>query len=96
MRRAITARSGTIRSFPSAAGLIARTLQKDLRGYDIGVSVLCPMGVHTQIRQSDRNRPTALRNPRRHHGRKGQGIRPFCEAVQCLQAKADAAKEAKA
>jgi NAD(P)-dependent dehydrogenase (short-subunit alcohol dehydrogenase family) len=42
---------------------LSETLQKDLRGYDIGVSVLCPMGVHTQIRQSDRNRPTALRNP---------------------------------
>lgn len=41
---------------------LSETLQKDLRGYDIGVSVLCPMGVHTQIRQSERNRPTALRN----------------------------------
>jgi len=41
---------------------LSETLQKDLRGYDIGVSVLCPMGVHTQIRQSDRNRPAALRN----------------------------------
>jgi len=43
---------------------LSETLQKDLRGYDIGVSVLCPMGVHTQIRQSDRNRPAALRNAR--------------------------------
>ncbi len=42
---------------------LSETLQKDLRGYDIGVSVLCPMGVHTNIRQSDRNRPDALRNP---------------------------------
>ncbi len=41
---------------------LSETLQKDLRGYDIGVSVLCPMGVNTQIRQSDRNRPAALRN----------------------------------
>jgi NAD(P)-dependent dehydrogenase (short-subunit alcohol dehydrogenase family) len=41
---------------------LSETLQKDLRGYDIGVSVLCPMGVHTQIRQSERNRPIALRN----------------------------------
>jgi NAD(P)-dependent dehydrogenase (short-subunit alcohol dehydrogenase family) len=41
---------------------LSETLQKDLRGYDIGVSVLCPMGVHTQIRRSDRNRPVALRN----------------------------------
>ena len=42
---------------------LSETLQKDLRGYDIGVSVLCPMGVHTRIRQSERNRPAALRNP---------------------------------
>lgn len=41
---------------------LSETLQKDLRGYDIGVSVLCPMGVNTAIRQSDRNRPAALRN----------------------------------
>ena len=41
---------------------LSETLQKDLRGYDIGVSVLCPMGVHTRIRQSERNRPVALRN----------------------------------
>jgi NAD(P)-dependent dehydrogenase (short-subunit alcohol dehydrogenase family) len=41
---------------------LSETLQKDLRAYDIGVSVLCPMGVHTQIRRSDRNRPAALRN----------------------------------
>jgi len=41
---------------------LSETLQKDLRGYDIGVSVLCPMGVHTRIRQSERNRPAALRN----------------------------------
>jgi NAD(P)-dependent dehydrogenase (short-subunit alcohol dehydrogenase family) len=41
---------------------LSETLQKDLRGYDIGVSVLCPMGVHTQIRQSDRNHPADLRN----------------------------------
>jgi NAD(P)-dependent dehydrogenase (short-subunit alcohol dehydrogenase family) len=41
---------------------LSETLQKDLRGYDIGVSVLCPMGVHTRIRQSERNRPAGLRN----------------------------------
>ena len=41
---------------------LSETLQKDLRGYDIGVSVLCPMGVNTRIRQSERNRPAALRN----------------------------------
>jgi NAD(P)-dependent dehydrogenase (short-subunit alcohol dehydrogenase family) len=41
---------------------LSETLQKDLRGYEIGVSVLCPMGVSTAIRQSERNRPVALRN----------------------------------
>jgi NAD(P)-dependent dehydrogenase (short-subunit alcohol dehydrogenase family) len=41
---------------------LSETLQKDLRGYDIGVSVLCPMGVNTAIRQSERSRPAALRN----------------------------------
>jgi NAD(P)-dependent dehydrogenase (short-subunit alcohol dehydrogenase family) len=41
---------------------LSETLQKDLRRHDIGVSVLCPMGVTTRIRQSARSRPTALRN----------------------------------
>lgn len=42
---------------------LSETLQKDLRPYNIGVSVLCPMGVATAIRRSDRNRPAHLRNP---------------------------------
>jgi NAD(P)-dependent dehydrogenase (short-subunit alcohol dehydrogenase family) len=41
---------------------LSETLAKDLRPYRIGVSVLCPMGVATQIRASERNRPAALRN----------------------------------
>jgi NAD(P)-dependent dehydrogenase (short-subunit alcohol dehydrogenase family) len=41
---------------------LSETLQKDLRPYGIGVSVLCPMGVKTAIRQSARNRPAELRN----------------------------------
>jgi NAD(P)-dependent dehydrogenase (short-subunit alcohol dehydrogenase family) len=41
---------------------LSETLAKDLRAYRIGVSVLCPMGVSTRIRESARNRPTALRN----------------------------------
>jgi NAD(P)-dependent dehydrogenase (short-subunit alcohol dehydrogenase family) len=41
---------------------LSETLQKDLRGYGIGVSVLCPMGVKTNIRQSARNRPPELRD----------------------------------
>jgi NAD(P)-dependent dehydrogenase (short-subunit alcohol dehydrogenase family) len=42
---------------------LSETLQKDLRPHGVGVSVLCPMGVATAIRQSDRNRPAHLRNP---------------------------------
>jgi NAD(P)-dependent dehydrogenase (short-subunit alcohol dehydrogenase family) len=42
---------------------LSETLQKDLRPHQIGVSVLCPMGVKTAIRQSARSRPPALRNP---------------------------------
>jgi len=41
---------------------LSETLAKDLRPYRIGVSVLCPMGVATQIRESARNRPADLRN----------------------------------
>ena len=41
---------------------LSETLAKDLAPHGIGVSVLCPMGVATRIRVSDRNRPTHLRN----------------------------------
>ncbi|HEU5196839.1 MAG TPA: SDR family NAD(P)-dependent oxidoreductase [Methylomirabilota bacterium] len=41
---------------------LSETLAKDLKPYRIGVSVLCPMGVQTRIRDSERNRPAALRN----------------------------------
>ena len=47
---------------------LSETLQKDLRPYNIGVSVLCPMGVATAIRDSDRNRPAYLQNPGRRRG----------------------------
>ena len=42
---------------------LSETLQKDLRPYNIGVSVLCPMGVSTNIRNSERSRPADLKNP---------------------------------
>jgi NAD(P)-dependent dehydrogenase (short-subunit alcohol dehydrogenase family) len=42
--------------------IAVRTDVKDLRPHGIGVSVLCPMGVSTRIRQSGRNRPAHLRN----------------------------------
>jgi NAD(P)-dependent dehydrogenase (short-subunit alcohol dehydrogenase family) len=41
---------------------LSETLAKDLKPYGIGVSVLCPMGVETRIRESERSRPSALRN----------------------------------
>ena len=43
---------------------LSETLAKDLRPYRIGVSVLCPLGVQTRIRDSERTRPAALRNER--------------------------------
>jgi NAD(P)-dependent dehydrogenase (short-subunit alcohol dehydrogenase family) len=36
---------------------LSETLARDLKDYDIGVSVLCPMGVTTRITESERNRP---------------------------------------
>jgi NAD(P)-dependent dehydrogenase (short-subunit alcohol dehydrogenase family) len=47
---------------------LSETLAKDLKPYRIGVSVLCPMGVETRIRDSERNRPAALRNDRADSG----------------------------
>ncbi len=41
---------------------LSETLQKDLRPYNIGVTVICPMGVATNIRRSARNRPAHLAN----------------------------------
>ena len=45
-----------------AVVVLSETLAKDLKPYRIGVSVLRPMGVATQIRESARNRPADLRN----------------------------------
>ena len=42
---------------------LAEVLQKELRGHDIGVSVLCPMRVATNIGFSERNRPVELGGP---------------------------------
>jgi len=57
---------------------LAESLRKDLRGTGIGVSVLCPMIVQTNIENSTRNRPQDLGGPvatiitdeeRSHYGR---------------------------
>jgi NAD(P)-dependent dehydrogenase (short-subunit alcohol dehydrogenase family) len=42
---------------------LAESLRKDLRGTGIGVSVLCPMIVSTNIETSTRNRPDELGGP---------------------------------
>ena len=47
---------------------LSETLAKDLQPYGIGVSVLCPMGVETRIRESERSRPAALENEGRARG----------------------------
>ncbi len=47
---------------------ISETLAAELRGSGVGVSVLCPGVVNTNIFQSQRNRPAELRNPTRNPG----------------------------
>jgi NAD(P)-dependent dehydrogenase (short-subunit alcohol dehydrogenase family) len=42
---------------------LAEVLSKELRPHGIGVSVLCPMRVETNIGTSERNRPDALGGP---------------------------------
>jgi short-subunit dehydrogenase len=44
---------------------ISETLAIELRDTAVGVSVLCPGVVNTNIFQSQRNRPAELRNPSR-------------------------------
>ena len=42
---------------------LAEVLRRELRTHDIGVSVLCPMRVATNIGHSERNRPNELGGP---------------------------------
>jgi len=42
---------------------ITESLQRELKSEGIGVSVLCPMIVNTNINTSERNRPEEMRNP---------------------------------
>ena len=68
---------------------LSETLAKDLRGTGIGVSVLCPMGVATNIRDSERNRPSHLGerySQRRQPDLLGRWIPPEEVAAQVLAA----------
>jgi short-subunit dehydrogenase len=47
---------------------ISETLREELRDSPVGVSVLCPGVVNTNIFQSQRNRPAELKNPKRNPG----------------------------
>jgi NAD(P)-dependent dehydrogenase (short-subunit alcohol dehydrogenase family) len=47
---------------------ISETLAMELRDTPVGVSVLCPGVVNTNIFQSQRNRPAELKNPTRNPG----------------------------
>ena len=42
---------------------LAEVLRRELRAHDIGVSILCPMRVATNIGHSERNRPDELGGP---------------------------------
>ncbi|MPY93367.1 MAG: SDR family NAD(P)-dependent oxidoreductase [Acidimicrobiia bacterium] len=52
---------------------MAEVLQKELRGNGIGVSVLCPMRVATNIGRSERNRQDAYGGPEASHPVEAQG-----------------------
>ncbi len=69
---------------------LSETLQKDLRPYQIGVSVLCPMGVATAIRDSERTRPAHLKNSDARRGREipliGRTLSPEHVADRVLRA----------
>jgi NAD(P)-dependent dehydrogenase (short-subunit alcohol dehydrogenase family) len=73
---------------------LSETLVKDLRPHDIGVSVLCPMGVATQIRSSERSRPAGLRNEVRGDGETpveliGRTLEPAAVAAMAIAAMRD-------
>jgi NAD(P)-dependent dehydrogenase (short-subunit alcohol dehydrogenase family) len=69
---------------------ISETLAMELGDSPVGVSVLCPGVVNTNIFQSQRNRPESLRNPQRNPGARAanaqvtsmQGLDPSVVADQ--------------
>ncbi len=67
---------------------LAEVLHRELRQSGIGVSVLCPMRVETDIGRSRRNRPVELGGPghgrphrRRPHRRRPQRRRPHGQVL---------------
>jgi NAD(P)-dependent dehydrogenase (short-subunit alcohol dehydrogenase family) len=69
---------------------LSETLAKDLRPWGIGVTVVCPMGVATRIRASERNRPAGLLNeaarPSAPFELIGQTLEPEAVAAMTLDA----------
>src|SRR5262245_33257241 len=70
---------------------LSEPLAKDLRPHGIGVTVVCPMGVATRIRQAGRNRPSALRGKASGQGASeitliGRTLNPEDVAAQTLAA----------
>ena len=59
-----TAQTGIYGVVKHAVVALSETLYRELEhgGYNIGVSVLCPWTVKSNIFESERNRPTALKN----------------------------------
>ena len=74
---------------------ISETLQKELTmtGADVGVSVLCPGYVRTNIFQSQRNRPESLRNPDRAAGDARARNRQLEEVLRTAMDPADVAAQ---
>jgi NAD(P)-dependent dehydrogenase (short-subunit alcohol dehydrogenase family) len=77
----------------SAVASLSESLYLDLEaaGADIGVSVLCPGYVHTQIRDSARNRPDDVADaPPRPRQRSTDGVTPRMTAADVADAVANA------
>lgn len=61
----VAAKAGVYSATKFAVVGMMEGLRAELRGSNIGVSVYCPGGVNSNIRDSDRNRPAHLRDTRR-------------------------------
>lgn len=73
---------------------LSECLHRDLRPHGIGVSVLCPMVLQTNIEKSERNRPTELggpaasrpRTPEEQQNLRGRTLSPDVAAEKVVQA----------